>query len=164
MGGASSALMGGLSRIISPKASVNPDIALLKSEGVTPTIGQALGGTANKLEQKPTSAPFMGDAIVVRGRARLTSSTAPPSTGTTAPIGVKINQTGAEGIARAQQAVSQAYDDALGQIKAVKLDGQFSQDFGQLQQLTRGLTPPMRAKFDQVTANVLAVAQAPRER
>ena len=154
-GGASSALMGGLSRIISPKASVNPDIALLKSEGVTPTIGQALGGTANKLEQKLTSAPFMGDAIVGARTRALDQFNSAAINRATAPIGVKINQTGAEGVARAQQAISQAYDDALGQIKAVKLDGQFSQDFGQLQQLTRGLTPPMRAKFDQVTANVL---------
>lgn len=154
-GAAVPALMAGVGRLISPAASRNADIALLKSEGVTPTIGQALGGKANAMEQKLTSTPLMGDAIAgARTRAQEQFNLAAINRAT-APIGVKIDVAGSEGVARAQQAVSQAYDDALRQIKHVRLDGQFAGDLGQLQQLTRSLTPPMRSRFDKTLSDIV---------
>lgn len=154
-GGAVPAIAAGFGRLISPAASRNADIALLKSEGVTPTIGQALGGKANVMEQKLTSTPLMGDAIAgARTRAAEQFNLAALNRAT-APIGVKIDKVGGEGVAKAQQAVSQAYDDALGQIKHVKLDGQFSSDMSQLQQMTRALTPQMRSRFDKTAQDIL---------
>lgn len=62
-GAATAPIVGGLSRAISPKASMNPNVAILKKEGVQPTIGQTLGGWANRAEEKAQSLPIMGDAI-----------------------------------------------------------------------------------------------------
>lgn len=62
-GAATAPLAGALSRVISPKASMNPNVAILKKEGVQPTIGQTLGGWANRAEEKAQSLPIMGDAI-----------------------------------------------------------------------------------------------------
>ena len=51
------------SRIISPNSTSNPNLQLLKDAGVEPTIGQTLGGVANKVEQKLQSIPILGDGI-----------------------------------------------------------------------------------------------------
>lgn len=43
----------------------------LMAQGVQPTVGQGLGGVANKIEQQLTSAPILGDAIQhARNRAQ----------------------------------------------------------------------------------------------
>ena len=62
-GGAVPMVTGGLARMVSPKASVNPKLEMLKAEGVKPTIGQTLGGWANAVEEKAQSLPIVGDAI-----------------------------------------------------------------------------------------------------
>jgi hypothetical protein len=59
---------GAAARMISP--NVNPNVRALMDVGVTPTPGQILGGTANRLEEAAQSIPFVGDAIKgARGRA-----------------------------------------------------------------------------------------------
>lgn len=62
-GGAVPMVTGGLARMVSPKASVNPKLEMLKAEGVKPTIGQTLGGWANAIEEKLQLLPIVGDAI-----------------------------------------------------------------------------------------------------
>lgn len=62
-GGAVPMVTGWLARMVSPKASVNPKLEMLKAEGVKPTIGQTLGGWANAVEEKAQSLPIVGDAI-----------------------------------------------------------------------------------------------------
>lgn len=49
------------SRIIQPQPS--SEVQLLRREGVTPTIGQILGGKAGAAEEKATSIPLLGDSI-----------------------------------------------------------------------------------------------------
>ena len=67
MGMAGGALAQGLTsaaaRVISPNASMNPQLQLLRQEGVRPTVGQSLGGWANRMEEKLQSLPIVGDAI-----------------------------------------------------------------------------------------------------
>lgn len=70
-GGALPALTGGIARVISPNASTNPQLALLRAEGVKPTVGQMLGGFANRTEERLQSVPLFGDAIAA---ARQSSS------------------------------------------------------------------------------------------
>ena len=83
---------GGLSSLISPAASTNANLRLLQSEGVRPTIGQTLGGWANKTEEKLQSLPIMGDAIAA-ARARSTSGfEAATHNRALAPIGLKLPQ------------------------------------------------------------------------
>ena len=59
-GAAIPAVLGGIARVISPKASVNPNVQLLKKEGVQPTIGQTLGGRWNSLEEKADQHSYPG--------------------------------------------------------------------------------------------------------
>lgn len=146
-GGLAPAVMAGLSRVASPKASTDAGVQLLKDAGVKPTVGQTLGGWANRTEEKLQSLPIVGDAIAsARGRA-VDQLNAAAINRATAPIGVKIDKIGQEGIREAGDALSQAYDDVLGSLKTVKFDQQWQQDFGQLKAMAKALPGPVRNTF-----------------
>lgn len=131
-GGVVPAVTGAAARVVSPKASTNPNVQLLRNEGVTPTVGQALGGRWNAAEEKLTSVPILGDFISgARGRALEQFNSAAVNRAT-APIGQKVQGTGQQAVREAGDALSQAYDDALSRIQGVQFDQQF---MGQLTQL-----------------------------
>lgn len=147
-GGLVPALGAGLSRVINPRAANNPSLQLLKDEGVRPTIGQALGGRWNALEEKLQSVPILGDSIAMaRGRA-LDDFNKAAINRASGKVGVQVNKTGQDGVRAAGDAVSQAYDDALGKITGVQLDGQFNRNLMQLRGMAQGLTTDMRKKFN----------------
>jgi hypothetical protein len=84
----------------------------LKEAGVQPTVGQAIGGVVNDLEQKATSIPLVGEAINSarkRAQAEMRDATLQRVGG---KLGVDITESGSAGIAQAQNAVSNAYDEA----------------------------------------------------
>lgn len=146
---------GGIARVLSPNASLNPDLNLLKSEGVQPTIGQALGGRWNALEEKLQSVPILGDAIAnARGRS-LTDFNKAAINRVSAPVGAPVDQVGQDGVSAAGDAISQAYDNALGNITGVQLDGQFNRNLMQLRGMAQNLTPTMRGKFNDAVNNIL---------
>lgn len=148
VGGALAPIAGAVGRVISPKASTNPQLAMLRDSGVTPTVGQALGGAANKAEEKLTSVPIVGDMIArARGKS-IDSFNNAAINRATAPIGVRVNGSGQQAVREAGDALSNAYDDVLGSIKGVSLDNQFNAELGQLKQLAGGMVPSMRSKFD----------------
>ncbi len=147
-GGAVPAVVGGVSRVVSPKASVNPNVQLLKSEGVTPTIGQALGGRWNTLEEKATSLPIAGDMISSARARALSEFNNAAINRASGKVGAQVEGTGQGAIREAGDAISQSYDDALSSIKVVRFDPQFGQDLAQLKGMAQSLTPPMRAKFN----------------
>ena len=147
-GGLIPAITGGIARGISPNASINPDLALLKDAGVKPTIGQSLGGRWNGLEEKMTSLPILGDMISnARGDALKQFNNAAINRAS-GKVGVAVQGSGQTAVAEAGNAVSKAYDDALGQVKFLKFDQQFATDLGQLKTMAQGLTGPMRSKFN----------------
>ena len=149
------ALTSGLGRLISPKASTDAGKQLLRQEGVRPTIGQTLGGWANKVEEKAQSLPLMGDAIAAaRGRA-VDQLNAAAINRATAPIGVKIDKIGQEGIKEAGDALSTAYDDVLGGLKNIKFDPQWQKDYGQLKQLAKALPDGVRGSFTSKTKSLI---------
>lgn len=155
-GGMVPALTGAFARTLSPNASINSNVQLLRNEGVTPTVGQALGGRWNSLEEKAQSIPIMGDMIArARGRSLDEFNNAAVNRAT-APIGMKVQGTGQDAIREAGNALSKAYDDALSQVKVVRFDQQFGQDAAQLKAMAQSLTPPMRAKFNAKFDEVLA--------
>lgn len=154
-GGAVPAVTGGIARVISPNASKNANLDLLKREGVSPTIGQTLGGRWNALEEKAQSLPIMGDAIANARRATIDQFDKAAINRASGKVGVNINEAGQNGVKRAGDALGQAYDDALNQIKVVKFDGQFAQDLTQLKGMAQSLTPDMRNKFNQKMNDVL---------
>jgi len=63
-GAVTAGAFGTAARVISPEASTNPAIQMLRREGITPTLGQLLGPKANRIEQAMTVTPILGSAIV----------------------------------------------------------------------------------------------------
>lgn len=154
-GGIAPALIGALGRVISPQASTNPQLQLLQREGVSPTIGQTLGGWANRVEEKAMSLPIMGDAIsAARERARQQFNSAAINR-TVAPLGQSVGETGQTGIQQAGNLIGQSYDDAINQVKAVRFDGQFSQQASQLKAMAQSMAPDMAKRFNATFDDVL---------
>lgn len=161
VGGALAPIAGAVGRVISPKASTNPQLAMLRDAGVTPTVGQALGGAANKAEEKLTSVPIVGDMIArARGKS-IDSFNNAAINRATAPIGLRVNGSGQQAVREAGDALSNAYDDVLGSIKGVSFDNQFSSDLGQLKQMTSGLVPDMQRKFDKLLQDKVMSRMSP---
>ena len=152
----------GAARIVSPKASVDPGLTMLKKEGVTPTIGQALGPKAAAVEENLASVPVVGDMIRrSRGQANESFNNAAINRAT-APIGVKIEGSGTEAIKQAGDALSGVYNDALSQVKNVRFDAKFDTDLIQLRQLSSGLVPAMKNRFDKVLKDIVQHRMSPQ--
>jgi hypothetical protein len=136
-GGAVPAVTGGIARMVSPNASVNPQVQMLRNEGVTPTMGQALGGRWNAAEEKLTSLPIMGDAISnARGRALEQFNNAAINRAT-APIGVKVQGSGQEAVREAGDAISRVYDQGKAALGAFRIDQQASAELSSLRNMAR---------------------------
>lgn len=151
-----------LARVVSPNASTNADVALLRSEGVQPTIGQTLGGAANAMEEKAQSIPILGDAIAAaRGASRASFNNAAINR-SLAPIGESVQGSGQNAIAQAGDRLSKAYGDALQGVNHVNFDTpEFNQALGQLQDMATGLKPELAAKFDKTLTNVVLRKMSP---
>ncbi len=161
VGGLLAPVAGAVGRVISPKASVNQQLAMLRDAGVNPTVGQALGGRMNALEEKLTSLPIMGDMISrARGKSLEGFNNAAINRAT-APIGVRVGGNGQQAVREAGDALSNAYDDVLGSIKGVSFDNQFSADLGQLKQMSSGLVPDMQRKFDKILQDKVMSRMSP---
>lgn len=149
-GAAAPVVVGAASRLISPKASINPDVSLLRSEGVRPTIGQTLGGWANATEEKLQSLPIMGDAIrVARDRAKQQFNEAAINRAG-APIGMKAKGAGQDAVADMGNAISSAYEAAKQKLGHFQLDRQAASELVNLQNMTRNMNAKERAAFDDV--------------
>lgn len=152
----------GLNRIISPKASVNPNMQLLQESGVNPTIGQTLGGVANKLEEKATSIPILGDMIsLARGnannqfeRAAYNQVLAPINT--KLPLGLK----GRDALNFTESTLKNRYDNVLNNIGAITPDAQFGNDVTQLSGMVDSLKIPQanKDKFAYLLDNIKSAA------
>lgn len=159
-GGGLPLLTAAAGRVVSPAASQNPQLDLLRSAGVQPTIGQTLGGLANRIEEKATSIPLMGDAIgAARSRAQQQFNTAAINDALQ-PLGAKVSGAGHDAVSQAHGIVSDAYDSARAQLGHVQFDPQWQQDFGQLQQMAQGLTPSFQRQFNKA-ANDFVLNRAP---
>lgn len=139
-GGAVAPLTSGVARLISPNASKNADLALLKQEGVSPTIGQTLGGWANTLEEKAQSLPLVGDMIAnARGNARNQFNEAAINRAT-APIGQKVEGVGSSAIQDAGDRITEAYNTAKNSLGGFKIDPQANSELSNLRLMaTSGL-------------------------
>jgi hypothetical protein len=149
-GGAVPAIASGLGRVISPKASVNPELQMLKKENVRTTLGQSLGGRWNAAEEKATSIPILGDAIS-RARARsLSDFNEAAINRATAPIGAKVSGTGQDAVAEAGNALSGAYNAGKAALGHFQLDQQGVTELNTLRQMTNSLPMKERRAFGDV--------------
>lgn len=149
-GAAVPAIASGLSRIISPKASTNPDLALLKAEGVRPTIGQTLGGAANATEEKLGSLPIVGDAIRSARRSAVEQVNSAAINRAVAPIGGKVKGVGTEAVKEAGDLIGSAYDAARAKMGHFQLDKTAAAELNNLYSMTRNLPAKERKAFDEV--------------
>lgn len=154
---------GAVGRVISPKASTNPDVQMLRQEGVTPTIGQALGGRFNALEEKAQSLPLMGDMIsVARGKARDEFNSAAINRAL-APINGKLSSKGDIGqpaVAEAGDLIGAAYDRARAMLGNFQIDPASTTRFNALRQQAAFLPPKEKAAF-QAVLNEIATDVSP---
>jgi hypothetical protein len=135
-------------RLISPKASVNPNVQALRKEGVTPTIGQTMGGAWNKLEDRLQSLPIMGDMISsARGKANAQFETAAYNKALK-PIGQKLPDglSGREALNFTESTLKNNYDDVLNKIGAITPDEQFHAKVGRLESLVNKKVMPKAEK------------------
>lgn len=153
-GGALAApLTGGASRVVSPK--VDQNLVLLRKEGITPTIGQSMGGAWKSVEDKAMSLPLVGDAITAARRQGLNQFQTAGYNRALAPIGAKASgKVGFEGMQEVHKALSTAYDDILPKM-SFKPDQVFTQ---QTQQL-RSIVPNTERKlYDSIVNRVMGRA------
>jgi hypothetical protein len=157
-GGALPAVVGGLARVVSPSASRNPSLQLLRNEGVQPTIGQTLGGAANKIEERMQSVPIMGDMI---SRARSNANAQFQGAAfnrALAPIGQTLPEgvAGRDAVTFTENALKQSYDDVLNQIGAIPKDQPFTANIANLQSMVNRdvLSKAAKQKFKMVLNDV----------
>jgi len=164
VGAASGAVMApltyGLSRLISPKSS--PEVAALRSEGVTPTPGQMLGGMFKSAEEKATSIPLLGAAIKTGQTRAIGEFNVAAANRALAPVNMQLpkDKTGYEAVAFVRKALGDKYDEALDAIGPIKLDPQFSAD---LRGVYGGLSSLPKDKANQF-ARILQIEVADRGR
>lgn len=88
----------------------------LEAEGVNPTIGQMLGGSAQRLEDSHTSIPIYGDAIKDAQRSAVHDFNRASYNRVLEPLGLKYGKdapVGNQGIEHIGALVSKAYDHAF---------------------------------------------------
>jgi hypothetical protein len=152
-GGATPAVMSGISRVISPNASTNEKLALLLKEGVKPTIGQTLGGGFNRAEEKLQMLPILGDAITSARKRASNELNVAATNRALSPIGESLpkNIIGNEAVLFARQKLGQEYDKLLPKL-TTQADDKFAEGLNGLKQMIgeSALDPKYAAKFDQI--------------
>lgn len=150
-------VVGAVSRIVSPEASTNAAVKLLKDEGVDPTVGQVLGGAWNTAEQKLSSLPIVGDMIRRARFAAVKDFNEAAGNRVLKPIGETAEGAGFDMVKGAQDKIGSAYDAALGSINHVNFDTpQFNAALGRMQYMADRLPAPLKQEFnDQLNGVVL---------
>ena len=142
-GGVGGAINRGLTRVVNPNTS--PEVRQLLKEGVRLTPGQVMGGFAKSVEDKLTSVPILGDAIVGAQRRAVESVNKAAFQRALDPIGERFTgNVGREGVAEVQQKLGAAYDKLLPNL-TFKADKEFAKDLLTIRSMTKQL-PPQQAK------------------
>lgn len=132
-----------LSRVVSPQSSKY--VQLLRNEGITPTPGQMLGGTAQKIEDKLTSVPILGDAINYSRKQGLDEFNRAALARALDPIKAQASTIGREGVQEASDKLSSAYNNLLPKMR-LDLDPQLGQELAKIQAMAHAGMLPERAK------------------
>lgn len=160
-GGVMAPVAAGVSRFISPNASVNPQLQMLKNEGVNPTIGQALGGWANRVEEKMQSLPLLGDAITASRRGADDQLRKAAYARALEPIGEKTAEKGRGAVADIAAKLGDSYDKILPKLAADVTDPAFVSRISSLRQGVQSLPPDLRNYFDGVLSREIDGRVAP---
>jgi hypothetical protein len=153
LGGAAPGATSAVARVVQPK--VDPLVKALLDEKVVPTMGQILGPTAAKIEEKLTSVPLLGDMIKgsqqrsVDDFNRAAYARALEGTGK-APSGA----VGREGVQEVKDTLGSAYQNLLPKLQ-FKADSQFGQEISHLQAMAQNgnMPPEIARQFDSILKN-----------
>lgn len=155
-GGAVPAVTSGLARIVSPNASTNPNLALLKAEGVRPTIGQSLGGWANSVEEKAQLMPILGDAITAARRSTWDDARKAALNRALEPIGKSLPKgvDGNDAVLAVRKTLGQEYDRVLPKL-TTQADAPFTGSVMNLRNMVSqgAIDPKYTAMFDKTLQN-----------
>lgn len=136
----------GLGRAIAPQ--VDPNVQALRQAGVQLTPGQAVGGAARRVEDAATSIPLVGDVVKGAQRRSLESFNVAAANRALEPLGQSLPKgtaAGREMVQDVAQRVSQAYDDAITQVRPFGPDTAFADE---LERIGKGfLTPGSKDTF-----------------
>lgn len=159
------ALSGGFNvagRMISP--AVDPAMAMLRQRGVTPTVGQALGGSAAKTEEALTSVPGVGDfiknaqrsAVEDFNRAAYGEVLAPLARHEALQAGAITDQVpkytgevGHAGVRAIGDKLSKAYDDLVPHLRMIP-DEQLSSELTEAASAKSMMSEQAATQFDRV--------------
>jgi hypothetical protein len=150
-GTAAAPVSGAIARVIRPKTS--PDVKVLMDEGVTPTVGQTLGGWAARLEDKARSIPILGDAITWAQRGAVEDLNRAAYGRALKPIGGTVpKDVGREGVDEVYRQLSDAYGKLLPRL-SFKADQTFAQELGTLREMASQLPESQARRFEQILRN-----------
>jgi len=158
LGAATPVISSAIGRMISPNASTNPNLELLRREGVNPTVGQSLGGWANVAEEKAASLPIMGDMISrARTQAQREFNQAAINRAT-APINARVQGTGQDAVREAGDLIGDAYTAARNQMGAFQIDQQGTAEIARIRnmvsQLPRQQQRTFQNTFDSISTDI----------
>lgn len=147
-GAVAAPIIGGLARMVSPQT--REPVKRLLEENVTPTPGQILGGFAQRAEDRLTSVPILGDAIVSARRKGVEELNRATYARALSPIGGSVpSGVGREAVSDVSQQLSNAYNTLLPKLQ-FKADTQFATEVVQLQQMAASLPKTQADQFEKV--------------
>jgi len=122
-----------IASIISP--NVAPEVKTLMNEGITPTTGQILGGSAKRLEEGLSSVPFVGDFIKNAQVRAVEDLNKAAFNRALKPIGKELPKdvTGREAVKFTGDTLGDAYEKLLPKM-TVKADTTFNTELSNLKQ------------------------------
>lgn len=150
LGGAAPAAIGAAARVVKP--NTKPAVTSLLDAGVTPTPGQIMGGSANRLEEAATSIPLVGDAIKGARTRAVEQFNRASIDKALAPIGERLGKDTAMGhdaIAEAAEKISNSYNKLVPQL-TVGVDQKFGASVSNLQNLAQNMPKDRAAQFDSI--------------
>lgn len=148
LGGVMAPVSAGLARVISP--NVRPEVQMLREAGVTPTLGQIMGGTAQRTEEKLSSLPILGDAIKGAQRGAVEDLNRAAYARALEPIGGTVpKEVGREGVKAVYQQLDDAYNKLLPNL-SFKADGVFNAEVGKLRSMVQTLPEAEAAQFERI--------------
>jgi hypothetical protein len=152
-GGLFSAGTSALGRIVSPNASTDAQMKIIKDMGITPTLGQTLGKRWNAYEEKLTSFPLIGDII---NNAR-TKNEEKFRTGLFNTILSNVDEKlpttplkGRDPLNYTKDKIQSSYKNLLDKLGAIQIDGTFVSQADDLATMIQksGMSPEKVAEFN----------------
>ena len=148
-------LMAPFARVVSP--AVSSDIQELRSMGVTPILGQRLGGAFRRAEEGLRSIPGLGDAIANSERAAIRDLNRGMGNRVLSHVSEKIPKdvkVGHEMIDYVGSKLSSKYDSLLPNLHG-ELDKPFTNQLTRITQMVDNLPDAQRSQFDRILKNKL---------